>query len=475
MLGNAERRVALHCPHTVAARSATPTRRRRRWSVLLGVLAALLALEGALQVGHVATWWLRPSASKARTDARRVLCVGDSFTFGIGSSAPEHSYPGRLQTALAGRADGPWTVVNEGWPGRNSREVLENIGALLQRHTAALVCILIGVNDTWSRPGRLATGAEDAGRDDRGLHFRWRTARLLALCVDALTGEGQTAPPTPSLLGSWAMIHRRIDFVADGTGSLEGLPMTWRQEGPSVEIRASDQFHVIARVRGNHRMVQLEHARAGASAITLERLESMVDLRIAAARRAILESNHASAQMLVAPALAMTRDTDAWSVRVHRAALEVAASAGDDAAQQVHASWLSARGENLAMPGDAASAVEVDGTLEVVLAEHLRRTVAMCRRSGAEPILVTYPYEWEFLAVHARIAEELGVEVVQAGPVFADLARAEPATQFFIADGHCNDRGYAHLAELVAAAVTRVLDRLASSGADGAQATHVVR
>lgn len=61
--------------------------------MLLGILLALVALEVTLQVGHVATWWLRPPTRVGTEGTRRVLCVGDSFTFGIGSTGKEHSYP----------------------------------------------------------------------------------------------------------------------------------------------------------------------------------------------------------------------------------------------------------------------------------------------------------------------------------------------------------------------------------------------
>jgi len=348
-------------------------------------------------------------------------------------------------------------VVNEGWPGRNSRELLETLGAQLQRHAPAVVCILVGVNDTWSRPRQLEAGAEDAGQDDRGLELRWRTGRLLALCLAALTGGEQTTQQVPSLLGSWAMIHRRIDFATGGRGNLDGRPMTWRQEGPWLEVHCPDTFHVVARLQGDDRAVRLVSTDAGAPEVVLERLENMVDGRIAAARRAIVEANQAFASTLLAPVLAATRDDDVWAVRLHRAARGVTAATGDVDLAQVHADWLLAHGQALDASVDPGSSETLDGTLEGVLSDHLRRSIALCRRRGTVPILVTYPYEWAFLSVHARVADELGVTLVEAGPKFVALARADPGARLFVADGHCSDLGYAHLAELVGSAVARAL------------------
>jgi lysophospholipase L1-like esterase len=384
-----------------------------------------------------------------------VLCVGDSFTFGIGTTAGAHSYPASLQRALAARPDGPWAVVNEGWPGRNSRDLLENLAAQLQRHTPAVVCILVGVNDTWSRPSLLPEGAEDAGRDDRGLRLRFRTGRLLTLCYAALTGREPAAVAPPSPVGSWAMIHRRIDFAADGSGSLDGQPMTWQQRGPWLEVRCPGHFHVVAHVEGDARALRLVPADAGASEIALQRLADMVDARIAAARRAVAEDNRGFAPTLLQPVLAATTDRDPWAPRLRRAALEIAAAVGDEAGQRTHGEWLRAHGEAAAGAEPAAPAA---APLQGVLGEHLRRAVALCRRHGAAPILVTYPYEWDIHAAHARVAAELGVALVETDAAFAARRTAEPSVDLFVTDGHCNDAGYRLLAQLVAVAVGAALD-----------------
>jgi len=66
-----------------------------RWrKALLATLTFLIALELALQVGALAMAWFVPA--RAAADGASVLCVGDSFTFGIGARSPATSYPGQL-------------------------------------------------------------------------------------------------------------------------------------------------------------------------------------------------------------------------------------------------------------------------------------------------------------------------------------------------------------------------------------------
>ena len=97
---------------------------------LLG-LATLLLLEVVLQIGSVVVWLTHDAGSGAvQTDRSVVLCIGDSFTFGLGASDEQHrpyptqSYPAQLQRVLDRRAPDTWHVVNRGFPGMTSRELL---------------------------------------------------------------------------------------------------------------------------------------------------------------------------------------------------------------------------------------------------------------------------------------------------------------------------------------------------------------
>ncbi len=82
--------------------------------------------------------------------ADRILCVGDSFTYGIGSRKPvEDSYPAQLQLAL-----GPdVTVINEGWPGANSSMVRAYLPKWLNAYRPRIVLALVGVNNNYNPLG----------------------------------------------------------------------------------------------------------------------------------------------------------------------------------------------------------------------------------------------------------------------------------------------------------------------------------
>ena len=170
---------------------------KRIRAALLWLLGGLVALEGALQLASWITWKraARRAADGPAAEGKVILCVGDSFTWGVGASDPAHSYPSRLASLLAGSEAGPVRVVNQSLPGRNSREVLERLDSHLEAFRPALVYVLVGMNDQWSRPEPLTLA--EKGRAEEGFPWRWRTGRLLAL-LGWLLGPGPAQPQAPA-------------------------------------------------------------------------------------------------------------------------------------------------------------------------------------------------------------------------------------------------------------------------------------
>ena len=127
----------------------------RRLALVLGALFfCAVLLEGGLRV---AAGFARLRSREAARGARTVVCLGDSNPYGV-YVKEEETYPARLRGRLrASNADAD--VVNLGVPGRNSREVREEVAADLARYAPAAVVILVGVNDLWGEaeppPGAL--------------------------------------------------------------------------------------------------------------------------------------------------------------------------------------------------------------------------------------------------------------------------------------------------------------------------------
>lgn len=109
-----------------------------------GLLLALLLAEGGLRLLGLA---VRHSRAPQAGAGARILCVGDSFTYGIGAPKGE-SYPDHLQRLLdAGYGAGTYSVINEGVPGQNSSELAARLDYLLTAHRPAALVVLTGANN----------------------------------------------------------------------------------------------------------------------------------------------------------------------------------------------------------------------------------------------------------------------------------------------------------------------------------------
>lgn len=165
--------------------------RRAVFALLVGLAALELVLQGAAFVATRGGGAAVPVP--AAGGPAPILCIGDSYTYGLGATATEFGYPGRLQLALRAKLATAPNVVNAGWPGQNSREALLRLDRLLADNQPQLVCVLVGLNDTWTRPEPVAPG-ELPELEAAGWTWRWRSWRLLQLLLRGVPAELPAAP-----------------------------------------------------------------------------------------------------------------------------------------------------------------------------------------------------------------------------------------------------------------------------------------
>ncbi|MDD5746029.1 MAG: GDSL-type esterase/lipase family protein, partial [Candidatus Omnitrophica bacterium] len=122
--------------------------------VLLGVVLALLSLEIALRMaGFAFEKFAGRSAVIEKKKGLRILCLGDSYTYGLGV-AREESYPAQLERLL--RKEPGYDeveVINCGKPGINTPLLAKDFRRLATRYQPDIVLLLIGVNDAWNFEG----------------------------------------------------------------------------------------------------------------------------------------------------------------------------------------------------------------------------------------------------------------------------------------------------------------------------------
>jgi lysophospholipase L1-like esterase len=132
--------------------------------VPIGILLALLMLEGGLQIG---AFFLKRSKRGEMpvawvTGNLRVLCLGDSNTYGLWLEHREQeAYPQQLEALWNARVAAPkLEVLNLGLPGTNSSRLVRDVPRMLETLHPDILILLVGVNDFWTVPFPLEEAKE---------------------------------------------------------------------------------------------------------------------------------------------------------------------------------------------------------------------------------------------------------------------------------------------------------------------------
>lgn len=159
--------------------------RTRRGSLLrplaanaLALLVGLVLLELVLQLGALLVGGRGPGGLPWEPGARRVLCLGDSNTYGLYLER-DQAWPQQLQALWDERGSAPrLEVLNFGFPGTNSSQVRRDLPRMLASIRPHLVVVLVGVNDYWTLPVPVDEAADPRSAPRRFLQEHVRLWRL---------------------------------------------------------------------------------------------------------------------------------------------------------------------------------------------------------------------------------------------------------------------------------------------------------
>jgi lysophospholipase L1-like esterase len=161
------------------------------WLVLIAVSVVVLVVgvELFLQAG---AWIVRATAREAPvaaiSDDLRILCLGDSNTYGL-YLKPHQSWPAQLETRWNETApERRIRVFNLGYPGTNSSRLLRDFDRMLEAFRPDFTIVMVGVNDFWTDPAdpELDPHSEpEPERSNAPLRFVKRHSRLYRLAYMA--------------------------------------------------------------------------------------------------------------------------------------------------------------------------------------------------------------------------------------------------------------------------------------------------
>jgi len=215
--------------------------------IALGFISMELTLAvGARVVGTAVLRGARPASGG--DGATRVVCLGDSNTFGIGAPTGR-SYPDQLRD-LFSVAVADVEVVNLGVPGTTSRQMIDRLESEIAEDVPDVVVFLGGGNDL-TRADQLlriaATSAPTVLARAQALLRHSRTVRVIETAWHLATGDrareefGGTAKadtvalPHPGTIArsEWAASHSAARAIG-GERFFEWVVQTWSLEVPEL-------------------------------------------------------------------------------------------------------------------------------------------------------------------------------------------------------------------------------------------------
>lgn len=145
----------------------------------LGALLGVLLLEAVLQVGALAVRLSGQELPATWVGGRqRILCVGDSNTYGLYLADRNLAYPQQLERLWNAGGGSQVEVLNLGYPGTNSSRLRHGLPRMLETLRPDVVIVMVGSNDYWTAP---APAAPPAGVAERLAAFVRRWSRLYEL------------------------------------------------------------------------------------------------------------------------------------------------------------------------------------------------------------------------------------------------------------------------------------------------------
>lgn len=411
---------------------------------LPSIVIVIFLLEVCLKMGG----WLylerrqEAHALKKRehaNDSFTILCLGDSFTFGMGAS-PEKSYPRQLELLLRKDISKNIVVIDEGRAGNTSSLLLKDLKQDIDSYNPDIIVIMTGANNNWNL------------KDSSYFILRRENLSFLEKANKFISGF----QVYKLVKIGWFNFKQKITKV---DGEVDDNGLTRDLDAKSITLSA-----------------------LGAELATQGKYEKAIDKFEEAL---VVDANNWQAHLWLAyiweirGKQQMVRDSvwravktiDHWNERITNTIVNQIHQDFEDspAHMELELSKLKRYLQNKYGKNHGRRLTEIIDTKMLVLRSSkgqnifagviqydLKQIVELTKEKGIGLILQTYPFRLKDANSEARkMSEMYGFPLVDNEKLFEEKLKDYDSKDFFVADGHCNAQGYRMIAENVYAVLTQ--------------------
>lgn len=426
------------------------TLKQKIFLVFFGLCVFLLLSEVSLRIAGNIYYGYRIKNASPHLDNRneiRILCIGDSFTFGIG--APKgFSYPEQLEKMLnADGADLKFIVYNGAIPGYNSSQLSRHFEEFMQKFNPDIVAVMIGINNKNVPLESNYFLFSNGGIKNQIYKFdyflsRLRSYKLLKFAIGKLKKNIQFRKKKIKedifivkklTTGNSAEFER---FIKLGNDYFDKREATLAKEAfqNAIALNPNDEKGYL-----------------GLARVFIHFLDKC-ELGIEQLNKALKIDPHNSETFdsLWQANYRLGRNKEAQEAIVKYISLNP-----QDKESGMRLSHLLSRG----LPN-----IKDTETFDKLLRYELENIVKSAKRTGLKIILQDYPSLFRGNKIIEDVATKLEVPFVDNESVFEELISKNgldwKSPNYFVEDGHCNTNGYRIMAENLYKAVKSELERL---------------
>ena len=408
-----------------------PVLRKIFFITVPAIFIFLIALELCLRMcGYLYIQCHNPETqakiAEFNKDRFRILCLGDSFTEGVGAT-PEGSYPRQLEKILQKNLSKEISVVNGGRLANTSSLLLKNLQEDINRYSPSVIIVMIGMNNNWN--------LEDSSYfllNSSSMSFPKRLERLLSsFRIYKLLKIGwMNFKHKMELNKKIASANKPIQKIKPESLRLStignalymkgeyALAIEKLQEALKIDKNNYDAHLALGHIWNIYKNYQLAKKELWKGIYLVDEWDTNILSNIICQIRQLDDA-------------VINKESELMKLKKY-----------------LQDKYMGEKRDKLGNIVDVSlKGLKNQGIYDEILEYDLKEIIRIAEKDKIKVILATYPQEISLNAVIREISKKYNLPLVDNSKIFEEKLVRYDRKDFFVSDGHCNENGYKLIAE----------------------------